>query len=95
MALMDLTVLEMLQGSLSLLNVLIITVIGLKISSKYSEYKRKELLTVGISLIFTGGMYWPSSVSFVTYVLFEYTLEFFLYSLLSFLFQVISHYKLA
>ena len=41
MGLIDLTEMEILVGSTSLIGVVIATMLGLKIALKYSEYKRK------------------------------------------------------
>ena len=46
----DLTQLEILQGSTSLIYAITGTIIGLIIASKYLTYERKELLGIGISL---------------------------------------------
>jgi len=87
MSLLDLNEIEILQGFLNLFYVLLVVILGSKIISKFFEYKRKELLTIGLSLIFGLGAPWfPGAISFVTYVLFDYTLEPFLYFFLNTIF---------
>ncbi|MFX1338295.1 MAG: hypothetical protein ACFFDK_06780 [Promethearchaeota archaeon] len=75
MGLMDLTVFEMLQGGLSFIYVLICTILGLKITSKYFEFKRRELLMVGFVMIFMGSGWWGTTISFIAFVLFDSTIE--------------------
>ncbi|MFW9901943.1 MAG: hypothetical protein ACFFDY_11785 [Candidatus Thorarchaeota archaeon] len=86
MALTDLTDVEILQGSLSLLYVIICIIVGLKITFKYFEYKRKELLTLGITLILYGSPYYASGFSFVNYVLFDFPFDARLYLFLNLVF---------
>jgi hypothetical protein len=72
MALNDLTNLDILNGSLTTLANLIGILVGIIIAWKYISYKRKELLTVGISLIFGSVVYWSSSIAFFSIILFNY-----------------------
>ena len=83
MGLIGLTEIEILQGSLSLLFVIINMIVGIKIISKYFKYKRKELITLGLTLIFIGSAYNASSFSFVNYVLFDVPFDFRLYLFLN------------
>jgi hypothetical protein len=86
MAITDLTEVEILQGSFSLLYVIICITVGLKITFKYFEYKRKELLTLGITLILYGSPYYASGFSFVNYVLFDFPFDARLYLFLNLVF---------
>jgi len=61
----DLTPLEVLTGSLSLTTVIISTIIGLRIASKYFEHKRKELLLVGFTWVLLCEIWWSSAFSFL------------------------------
>lgn len=54
MGLMDLTELERLQVSTSLLLTVILFIIGIKITMKYFEHKWKEFIGVGLSIFFMG-----------------------------------------
>ena len=78
MGLMDLTELERLQGSTSLLLTVILFIIGIKITMKYFEHKRKEFIGVGLSIIFMGAGQIMHAISFITYILFDFTIDPFL-----------------
>ena len=56
---------EILNGSFSLICVIISTLIGLLIVSKYPKYKDRLLILVGISWIGIFSPWWPSSISFL------------------------------
>lgn len=62
---MVLTPLEVLTGSLSLVTVVISTIIGLRIVSKYFAHKRRELLLVGFTWILLCEIWWSSAFSFL------------------------------
>ena len=62
---MALTPLQTLNGTLTLIYVIISTVIGLKIASKYLKYKRREFVLVGLTWIILMEIYWSSAFSFV------------------------------
>ena len=66
---MDLTPFEILTGSLSLATVIISTIIGLRIVSKYFTYKRRELLLVGFTWILLCEIWWSSAFSFLTAII--------------------------
>jgi hypothetical protein len=63
---------EIFHGIFTLINVLFGIIVGLRISSKYIEYKRKELLTVGLSQIFSAAAYWSSIIAFLTIIFLNY-----------------------
>ncbi len=71
MGLLDLTELQILQGSFSLLFVMICIILGMKIISKYFEYKRIELIAVGITIVLIASPYSASGFSFVNYILLD------------------------
>jgi len=75
MALTDLTEMEILLGSTSLINVLFAIILGLKIAFKYSEVKRKEFISAGISTIFMMSGHVVYAFSFLTYVLFDFIIS--------------------
>jgi glucan phosphoethanolaminetransferase (alkaline phosphatase superfamily) len=62
---MVLTPLEVLTGSFSLVTVVISTIIGLRIASKYFINKRRELLLVGFTWILLCEIWWSSAFSFL------------------------------
>ncbi|MBD3341966.1 MAG: hypothetical protein GF353_22895 [Candidatus Lokiarchaeota archaeon] len=62
---MVLTEFEFVNGLLSLIFVIISIIVGIKIISKYFEYKRKEFLLVGITWIGIVEPWFPSSISFL------------------------------
>ncbi|KKK42409.1 hypothetical protein LCGC14_1719970 [marine sediment metagenome] len=66
---MALTSLEILTGSLSLVTVIISTIIGLRIVSKYFTYKRRELLLVGFTWILLCEIWWSSAFSFLAAII--------------------------
>jgi len=57
--------LESLQGFLTVIFVSISIILGIKIILKYFEFKRIELLLVGISWICLISPYWPDAISFL------------------------------
>ena len=89
MGLMDLTELERLQGSFSLLSVIIFFIIGIKIISKYFEHKRKELIGIGFSIIFVGTGQIGHALSFIIYILFDFTTSSFLIIIFAFTFGLL------
>jgi hypothetical protein len=58
---------EILYGILSVIFVFIAIIIGLRILTKYFELKMKELITVGLALIFLSSAWWGSAFSFLGY----------------------------
>jgi hypothetical protein len=62
---MDLTPIVVLTGSFSLATVVISTIIGLRIASKYFMHKRRELLLVGFTWILLCEIWWSSAFSFL------------------------------
>ena len=59
---------DYLQGSFSLVFVLISLIIGLTILSKYSKYKSRLYILVGISWIGVANPWFPDSISFIMYI---------------------------
>lgn len=62
---MALEVVDYLQGSFSLIFVIISVIIGITILSKYSEHKNRLLILVGISWIGVANPWMPDSISFL------------------------------
>jgi len=62
---------DYLQGSFSLVFVLISLIIGLTILSKYSKYKSRLYILVGISWIGVANPWFPDSISFIMYLIFQ------------------------
>ncbi|MEE9377613.1 MAG: hypothetical protein V3V33_06215 [Candidatus Lokiarchaeia archaeon] len=62
---MALELVDYLQGSFSLIFVVISLIIGITIISKYFEFKNRLLILVGISWIGVGNPWMPDSISFL------------------------------
>lgn len=90
MALDDLTLLEIIQGSTSLIYAITGTIIGLIIASKYLTYERKELLGIGIALALLTVPWYGGGISFLTYVLFGFILDDSVYFLINYGFLAIA-----
>ena len=82
MGLEDLTQTDILFGSLSLILVLVSTIVGLRIISKYFTFKEKTLLTVGLAWVFITSAWWVSAFQFVIIALFDYKFTPYLYLLI-------------
>jgi len=82
MALEDLTQADVLYGSLSLILVLVSTIVGLRIISKYFTYNEKTLLTVGLAWVFITSAWWVSAFQFIFIALFDYKFSPYLYLLI-------------
>ena len=66
-------------GIVSIISLIIITSIGIIAQLRYLKYRNKNLLYIGISLIFMWSPWWPSSISFVIYLFSSNGLPFSLY----------------
>jgi len=64
-------VVDYLQGSFSLVFVLISLIIGFTILSKYFKYKSRLYILVGISWIGVANPWFPDSISFIMYLIFQ------------------------
>jgi len=71
---MALELVDILQGSFSLIFVCISLVIGITILSKYSQHKSRLYILVGLSWIGIANPYFPDSISFVMNILFQQSL---------------------
>jgi hypothetical protein len=84
MALADLTELEILEGSLGLVWVLIAIVIGVRVISKAISLGRThDLITVGLSYIFVSSAWWGVAAQFVSFGFFNVRLDAFSYLLIA------------
>jgi hypothetical protein len=72
MGIEDLSQLEILQGFSSLIYAIFGSIIGLIIALKFIQYKQKELLFVGTSLILITAPWYSGGISFLTYISFDY-----------------------
>ncbi len=63
---MALTPFQTMNGILTLIYVIISTVIGIKIASKYFKNKKRELILVGFTWIILMEIFWSSAFSFVS-----------------------------
>ena len=61
----ELTPLEMLNGSLSIVMVIINIIVGIALISKYSQYKSRPLLFMGISLILLTEVWFTHGLAFI------------------------------
>ena len=71
MGLEGLTQFEIIQGFAGLISLAISIFVGLKIISKYFTYKRVELLTVGLMMVFITSAWWGASLAFIMYFVFN------------------------
>ncbi len=71
---MTLELVDILQGSFSLIFVVISLIIGITILSKYSQHKSRLYILVGLSWIGIANPYFPDSISFVMNMLFQQSL---------------------
>ena len=71
---MALELVDILQGSFSLIFVCISLIIGFTILSKYSQHKSRLYILVGLSWIGIANPYFPDSISFVMNLLFNQSL---------------------
>jgi len=83
---MDLTLLELLQGTFSLIWAIIAIIVGLRIMYKAFSLKRNELILVGLCWILVSSAWWGSCISFLLYILFGFTLNAFWYFFIDFVF---------
>ncbi|MBD3256225.1 MAG: hypothetical protein GF383_14095 [Candidatus Lokiarchaeota archaeon] len=70
MALSDLTQIEFVYGGLSFLFVVISILMGLRILLKYFEYKRVEMITIGLAWILMTSGWWRITFNFPLVILF-------------------------
>ncbi len=75
----DLTSLDIIRASCTLVFIIISFIVGFRILFKYFQLKRKELITVGLTWIFISSSWWPLAISFITILLFNYILDPLLY----------------
>ena len=66
-------------GIVSIISLIIITTIGIVAQLRYFKYRNKDLLYIGVSLVFMWSPWWPSSISFVIYLFISDGLPFSLY----------------
>ena len=71
---MALELVDFLQGSFSLIFVLISVYIGISILLKFFKYKSRLYILVGISWIGVANPWFPDSISFVLNILFQESL---------------------
>ncbi|MHA1274546.1 MAG: hypothetical protein ACTSQJ_17065 [Promethearchaeota archaeon] len=69
MTIEDFTLINVLQGFFSLIFVIISVIVGLKIISKYFEYRKHELLLVGIAWIGMANPWMPDSINFILLIM--------------------------
>ncbi|MHA1803625.1 MAG: hypothetical protein ACTSU4_03700 [Promethearchaeota archaeon] len=62
---------ELFQGGFGLAMLTVNFLLGIRIVSKYRTIKRKELITVGLMLIFLYSAWWGSAISFITILVFN------------------------
>ncbi len=72
---MSFTILDYLQGGFSFIFVLISIIIGLKILTKYFEYKKLQYILVGLVWIGLATPWFPDSINFIMVILFQNTIS--------------------
>ena len=90
LALEDLTLLEIIQGSTSLIYAITGTVIGLVIASKYLKYEKPELLGIGISLLLVTAPWYGGGISFLLMIFFGFIIDDSLYFFINYGFLAIA-----
>ena len=83
MKITELSQLELLQGSFTLIYVLISLIIGILFCGKYFSTKRIEHITLGFSWIFLSSAWWGTTMQFLSIVLFSKTISLFLWMFLA------------
>jgi len=66
-------------GIVSIISLIIITIIGIIAQLRFFKYRNKNLLYLGIALVFMWSPWWPSSISFLIYLFISDGLSFPLY----------------
>jgi len=79
----QLTEFDVINGSFTLLFVLISIIVGVRILLKYFSLRRKDLITVGLTWIFLSSGWWGAGFSFLSYVLFGILLDQVIYLFIS------------
>jgi hypothetical protein len=70
---------EIVEGSFTLVFVVISLIVGCKILFKYRSLKKKELITVGLTWIFMSTVWWSASISFLLIISLDTGLDEFTY----------------
>jgi len=78
----ELTELQLLEGTFSLIFAIISTLVGIRIFIKCFRLKRKDLIGVGLAHTFISGAWYPSAIAFVSFVLFDVLLSDIVYLLI-------------
>ncbi len=71
MGIQNLTITELLYGSLSFVFVILSLILGLLILSKYFKYKHKSMITTGLTWIFMTSGWWRITLNFPLVILFD------------------------
>jgi len=91
MGIEELTEFEIVSGFLGLIALAISLTVGIKIVLKYFEYKRHELLIIGMMMIFVSSGWWAALAAFVLFILFDFYFPTTLFLALSYGLTPISH----
>ncbi|MFX1339113.1 MAG: hypothetical protein ACFFDK_10940 [Promethearchaeota archaeon] len=75
MRITDLDQLEIIHGTFTLIFIIISLLVGIRILLKYFSYRKKEMLTVGLTWIFMSSGWWGSAFSFLSIILVQQTLN--------------------
>ena len=75
----NLTDLEIIEGIAVIIQVLVATLVGLKIASVYFKTKQITFMTIGLMMIFLNASWWASLFSFISFVLFHIEVSSFVY----------------
>ncbi|MBD3255547.1 MAG: hypothetical protein GF383_10660 [Candidatus Lokiarchaeota archaeon] len=91
MAVTSLTTLELLQGVLTLIFVVVSIILGVSIMLKYFKYQNRSFLLFGISWICLISPYWPDAITILTITFFNSELPEILYFFLAMAFVPVVH----
>ena len=67
----NLTELQLLEGTFSLIYIIISTIVGIRIFIRCVKLRRKDIIGVGLAQTFISGAWYPSAITFVTFILFD------------------------
>lgn len=80
---LELSTLEVFYGSFTLLSVIISTILGILIAVKYTKFRKRDFLVVGITWILLISPYWPDAIQFLIGIIFSEELDSILYFFLA------------
>lgn len=70
MGLSSFSYLELIQGSIGIFQLSINTILGSRIVAKYRTFRKRELVIIGLMLIFITSPWWGSASAFLSILFF-------------------------